>query len=180
MLVFLLTLCLLCAIAYGGYYFWKRHVEADLAEGAVEEWSRLQRADPELVHGLDQPRFAAIYRQVEMPRFPGYAVAVIIVFLLGTPVFLSLLTAGDYLLTEYVFVPPADGQETNIFIDDTGQTRVFSDVPPEAAMYYIEDLGGFYYFFGLLAFWIGIVWFFMRRYHGRTPGSLRDEIIRAR
>lgn len=180
MIVFLATIILLSAAAYGAYYFWKRRIDADLAEGAVAEYERLERADPDLLKGLDRKQFSDIYARVEMPRFPGYAVAVLIVFLLGTPVFLALLTGGDYLLTEYAFTPPDDIEGTNIFIDDAGQTRVFADIPPEATMYYLEDLGGFFYFFGLLGFWIIIVIYFMQRYHSRTPGSVRDEILRAR
>jgi hypothetical protein len=66
------------------------------------------------------------------------------------------------------------------FLIEDGELRFFRDAPPEAALYYIRDLAGFYYFFGVLIVWLLIVAFFMRRFHGRRPGYLRDEIIRSR
>ena len=66
-----------------------------------------------------------------------------------------------------------------LFVDD-GKLIFFRETPPEAALYYIRDLAGFYYFFGILFSWLAIVAFYMRRYHARRPGYLRDEIIRAR
>jgi len=67
-----------------------------------------------------------------------------------------------------------------IEVRDDGKLRFFQDAPPEAALYYIEDLAGFYYFFGVIIVWLIIVAIFMRRYHSRRPGYLRDEILRAK
>jgi hypothetical protein len=50
----------------------------------------------------------------------------------------------------------------------------------ECQLYIAEAFSGFYYFFGVLFSWLAIVAFYMRRYHQRRPGYLRDEIIRAR
>lgn len=167
-------------VAYGAYWWWKRQVIADIDEGAQAEFERLSRQDATLMAGLDEPKFRKIYEATEMPRFPGYAVATLATFLLGTPIFLALLAWGDVMMNTTGMIPAPGEVVTRLAIDDTGSTRVMADVPPEALQYYVEDLGGFYYFFGLLLFWIAIVVFFMRRYHARTPGSLRDEIIRAR
>ena len=180
MFVFLSLIILTCAAVYGAYWYWHRRVEADLAEGAVAEFERLGRVEPALLEGLDQPRFAQIYSKAEMPRLPGHAVAIIITFLVGTPIFLALLSGGDALMHHMNMVPASAEVVARVAIAEDGSTRMVRDVPPEALQYYVEDLGGFYYFFGLLGFWVAIVWFFMRRYHSRTPGSVRDEVIRAR
>ena len=50
----------------------------------------------------------------------------------------------------------------------------------ECQLYVAEAFAGFYYFFGVIAVWLAVVAFFMRRYHSRRPGYLRDELIRAR
>ena len=63
---------------------------------------------------------------------------------------------------------------------EDGEMRFFSDTPPEAALYYAEDVAGFYYFFGVLIIWLAIVAAFMRHFHSNRPGYMRDEIIRAR
>jgi hypothetical protein len=58
--------------------------------------------------------------------------------------------------------------------------RVIRSAPPEAAVYWIEDVSGFYFFFGVVLSWALIVFFFMRRFHARRPGHLRDEILTRR
>ena len=114
-----------------------------------------------------------------MPRFPGYALAALGTFLATLPVSLGVLTAIMWGAQKTGVIPPPVEMADRLLLED-GQVRFFKDAPPAAALYYIEDLAGFYYFFGVLAVWLVIVAFFMRRYHARRPGYLRDEIIRAR
>ncbi|MFN2108695.1 MAG: hypothetical protein ACK2UI_03450, partial [Anaerolineae bacterium] len=106
MLIFLLVILVFCGLAIGAYLLWKRRIDADLADSAAQEYEHLTRTDPALMEGLDEAGFRQIYERVERPRSPGYAVATIVAFLLGTPVFLGLLTGGDYLMQRYLFSGP--------------------------------------------------------------------------
>jgi hypothetical protein len=47
------------------------------------------------------------------------------------------------------------------------------------AFYWVQDIFLFFYYFGLLAVWLAIVFVAMRRYHRRRPGYLRDELLSA-
>jgi len=63
-----------------------------------------------------------------------------------------------------------------------GEARTvnISGCTAECQIYLAEGFGGFFFFFAILAIWLAIFAFFMRRYHSRRPGFLRDEIIRNR
>ncbi len=180
----MLSYILFCLVIVGGLYalyrWWCARIERELAEGAQFEYERLKSAEPEFVEGFTAETFASIYTRAERPRGPGYCLAVIATFLLGSPLMMGLLAGGDWAMHRFGFIPNPSEVVATVMLDDSGQTRIVTDIPPEALQYYVHDLGGFYYFFGMLLFWVAIVGFYMRRYHQRRPGLLRDEVIRAR
>lgn len=174
------AIIILALAGVGVFYMrWRKSIDNELAEGAAVDWAHFQKHEPEFVAHLDETAFAAIYKRVNEPRFPAYALATFATFFLSLPIIFALL-AGLLIGAEAVgAVPePVDTAE-RLFLED-GKLIFFKETPPEAALYYIRDLAGFYYFFGVLFSWLGIVAFYMRRYHRRRPGYLRDEIIRAR
>ncbi|MFQ5562029.1 MAG: hypothetical protein ACE5FO_00520 [Parvularculaceae bacterium] len=163
----------------GLYWRWKKRIEAEIAEDAGLEWERLKKAEPELVEGLDEAGFHAIYARVHFPRFPGYALACTATFLLSLPVTLALL-AGSYVLGEKLGLI-AEPAELAKYVPISGRgVGPNAEFREEMALELATDFAGFYYFFGVLIVWLVIVALFMRRYHSRRPGYLRDEIIRAR
>ncbi|MEM9618244.1 MAG: hypothetical protein AAF936_09820 [Pseudomonadota bacterium] len=176
---FFLTIAGLLAVLGGLYWRWRQRIEAEIAEGAAIEWAHFQKTEPEFLKDMTEAQFREVYARVHMPRFPGYAFAAFATFLASLPVAFGLLAAGLW-GAEKVGLLPAPVEVADRLLIEDGQMRIFRDTPPEAALYYIEDLAGFYYFFGVLLIWLIIVAFFMRRYHARRPGYLRDEIIRAR
>ncbi len=177
-LFFLIVVILLCASGFF-YWRWRRRIEAEIAEGAAIEWAHFQKHEPEFVAHLDEAGFRTIYARVNAPRFPGYALAAFVTFFLSLPVIFIALTAIIIGAEAAGVVPaPVDTAE-RLFIED-GRLIFFRETPPAAALYYVRDLAGFYYFFGVLFSWLAVVAFYMRRYHARRPGYLRDEIIRAR
>lgn len=178
MTAYLIGVGVILLILAGGYWVWARRVEAEIAEGAGVELARLQRTDPELVEGVDAEKFHAVYRRVQFPRFPAYALACISTFLLATPVFFALLAGLAWALQESGIAPQPRDIVGHFQIGD-GVAQMLH-APPETMQYYIQDVSGFFYFFGLLAAWTLVVIVFMRRYHQRAPGDLREEILRAR
>lgn len=165
---------------YGVYRYWKAGVEGEIVEGAAYEYERLSRQDPDLIKGLDEKSFVGFYRTVEMPRLPGYVLAIFVTFIIGTPLMLVALSAGDWAMNHFDMIPQPNDVVTRFLLEEDGTARLVKDVSPEALQYYVRDLGGFYYFFGMLGFWVAIVWLFMYRYHSRAPGLLREEILRGR
>jgi hypothetical protein len=166
--------------ALGGLYWrWRKRVRAEIAEGAAVEWARYQQSDPALLAGLDEARFAALYGRVHFPRFPAYALACLAAFLLSLPLSFGVLAAGSY-AAERLGLAPQSADIADRYLVEDGAMRVVRAAPPEAAAYWVEDIGGFYYLFGVLIAWLLIVAIVMRRYHARRPGTLRDEILRAR
>jgi hypothetical protein len=179
MLGFFVGVVVILGVSFGLYILWARRVSAEIAEGGEVEWAQLQKNDPELVAGLAREEFDAIYRRVHFPRFPKYALACAAAFLVSLPVTLALLSGGIW-AGEALGLLPAPAEFADRYLVEDGRMRVITAAPPEAAMYYARDLAGFYYFFGVLLAWIIIVTVFMRRYHARRPGYLREEILRAR
>lgn len=167
------------AVLLGFYFRWARRTAAEIAEGADIEWNQLQASDPELLEGLDRARFDAIYRRVHFPRFPGYALACFASFVVSLPASFALLVGGLFAADAVGMTPDAVEIADKYLIED-GRMKLLRAAPSEAALYYVRDLGGFYYFFGVLFIWLLIVAFFMHRYHARRPGYIRDEILRAR
>ena len=172
--VFLAALALL-AIAWSLYWLWRRAVDRDLAEGAAAEYERFSRQEPALVEGMDQAAFARVYARVETPRFPAYALAATTAFVLGTPLMLGVLGGLSYLVE-----PPDMGRAATSLQLNDGTASLANRVSTEELQYILQGWSGFYYFFGLLAFWIVILIVTMRRYHARTPGFLREEVLRSR
>ncbi len=179
MVTFFVFLVTLLAAAAALYWRWRRGIEAEIAEGAAIEWAHFQKQEPEFVAHLDEAAFKAIYRRVNEPRFPGYAMAIAATFTLSLPVTFaaiagSMWTAGKLGLTP----PPAE----IVRYVQLGETRKIGSWQCDAVcqLYVAEAFSGFYAYFAILIIWLAIVAFYMRRYHARRPGYLRDEIIRAR
>lgn len=179
MLWFFFAVVLCIAVLGALYWRWRKMIAAENAEGAAIEWARFQEQEPDFIEGLSEEAFRAVYARVHTPRFPGYALAALSAFLLSLPLTFALL-AGLLWAAERTGVTPAPTEVADRLLLEDGTMRFFSETPPEAALYYIEDLAGFYYFFGVLIVWLIIVAVFMRRFHARRPGYLRDELIRAR
>ena len=179
MLAYFLIIGLIIGVVYGAFWLWQRRVDEDIAVGAKADWERLSASDPALLKGLDEPSFSAIYRRAHLPRFPASIVAAIALFLIGTPLILALLEGGAYALVRFEIIPQPGDAATELYWNAEGASIV-RRVSPEALSYILQGWSGFYYFFGLLAFWMGVVYFLMTRYNRRTPGTLREEILRAR
>jgi len=62
------------------YWWWSKHIEAEIVEGAKLEWASLQQNEPELLEKYDERAFENIYRLVHFPRFPGYALSALVTF----------------------------------------------------------------------------------------------------
>lgn len=161
------------------YWRWRQRVEAEIAEGAEIEWAHLQASEPALVANLDRAKFNEIYHRVHFPRFPGYVLACLGAFVASLPISFGLLAAGVAIAERFHLTPSSVELADRLLVED-GRMRLVRSATPEAAAYYVSDLAGFYYFFGVLVVWMLIVYFIMRRYHGRRPGYLRDEILRSR
>ncbi|MEM9421871.1 MAG: hypothetical protein AAF986_05095 [Pseudomonadota bacterium] len=179
MLTYILVTALIIGAVYGVFRLWQRRIDEDLAIGAKADWEMLSSSDPTLLKGLDEPAFQTIYHKTHVPRFPAYVAAAIIMFLVGTPAVLSLLEAIAYFGLRFGIVPQPGDAATQLYLNAEGAS-VIRRVSPEALSYILQGWAGFYYFFGMLTFWIGLVYVLMTRYHRRTPGTLREEIIRAR
>lgn len=165
--------------AYGAYWLWRRRVDEDLSVGAQTDWDHLRQTQPDLLADLDEDRFGALYAKANLPRFPAYALAALGTFLAGTPIMLGLLNAGAYVSLRLGVVPQPGDAAVDLYFNADGASFV-RRVSPEALSYILQGWSGFYLFFGLLIFWMGTVYVLMRRYHTRTPGTLKEEILRAR
>ena len=179
MLIFFLAISLITAIAGFGYFYWQKNVRAEIVEGAEISWAHFQKTEPDFVDGLTREQFFKIYDRVHFPRFPGYALAAIVSFFAALPIVFVLLTMLLWGAEVTGIIPQPVDVADQILIRD-GELLFFKNAPPEAALYYIRDLAGFYYFFGVLMSWLLIVFLFTKRFHARRPGYLRDEIIRTR
>ncbi len=166
-------------LAGGLYWRWRQKIKAEISEGAAIEWAHFQENEPEFLQGMSEEKFHDIYARVHTPRFPGYALAAGATFFVTLPLSLALLTGILWGAEKSGLIPEPIDVADRLLLEN-GDVRFFSQTPPEAALYYIEDLAGFYYFFGVLTIWLLIVAFYMHRYHKRRPGYLRDEIIRSR
>jgi hypothetical protein len=175
-LVFLAALALL----WGAYFLWRRRVDAEVAEGARAERERLARQEPELLEGMDEAAFARVYARVQTPRFPAYALGALTAFLIGTPVFLGVM-AGVLTLLDRAGMTAQPGEAARgLYFSEGGVATVARQVDLDALAYILQDWAGFAYYLGLLFFWVLIAYVFMSRYHRRTPGLLREEVLRSR
>ncbi len=179
MIGYVLFVALVLGGAYGVYFFWRRRVDAEIEEGARVEYDLISRGDPALLQGLDLPRFTEIYARVNTPRFPAYQLFMLTIFLLGTPIILTLLYAFSVIGVTTGIIPQSKSLATELQLGADGAALV-NRVSQDALAYILQGWSGFYYFFGLAAFWLTLAYFTLRRYHLRAPGSLREEILRAR
>lgn len=166
-------------LLYALYWRWKRGVDAEIAEGAAIEWRRYCDIEPEIVAGVSEAEFNSVYRRAHMPRFPGYALAIIATFLLSLPASLALI-AGSLWASEKLGIAPAP-------IEIVRYVQLGEPEPTQAwqcnaicQLYVAEAFSGFYFYFLILFFWLAIVAFFSRRFHKNRPGYFRDELLRYR
>lgn len=179
MLSYLLFSALVIGAGYGLHHYWQRRLHAELTDGAEVEFTRLSNANQTLMDGVEKPHFAQIYRAALMPRFPAYALAAVAIFLLGSPIALGLLAGLAHYAVEWGWVPQAQTVATDIYLG-SGNASVIRKADPDVLYYLVQNFAGFYYYFGLLFFWIAVVYFLMKRYHRNAPGSLEDEVRRAK
>ena len=148
----------LIALALGGvglaYWYWSKKVAREVAESAKTEWGHLQETDPELLSGIDQTQFQEIFHRVEFPRAPAYLLLGFGAVILATPFILAAVN----LVT--VVVESLSGD---------------LDLPV-----YMDWVKGFYILFATVGGWVLVASYFIRRFHTRRPGSLREEILRRR
>lgn len=166
-------------VYYGLYRLWKRKVDNEIAQGARFEYQRLREAGAKMVDGISEEDFARLYYKTEVPRYPAYLLCAVAVFFLGLPITLSVLNVGHWLLASTMGTEIPAYYFNRFEMSEEGISPILR-INPDALQFILADWAGFYYFFGLLFIWVGIFWFFMRRYHHRTPAGLREEILRLR
>lgn len=176
MIEFFLVLVGALTLAGAWFFWWTKKTGADIAEAAGEEWERLKIADPELIAGLDEARFRAIFRRVHFPRFPKYALTMAAAFVAALPATLGLLAALAWGLDTIGMSADAQAIARSIPVEGS-LAGVSRDEQETIALYYVQDVVKFYYYFGLLFAWLAIVYVAVRRFHKRRPGYLRDEIM---
>ncbi|MEO1042178.1 MAG: hypothetical protein AAFX52_07800 [Pseudomonadota bacterium] len=161
------------------YRLWRKRVDDDAAAGASFEFERLGRQDPDLIEGLDLPGFTAIYARVVTPRAPAHILMAAGIFLLFVPIILGTTTLTIRLMevTGVIPQPAAAAQQLKLTADGIKLVR---EADLDALQYILQGWGGFFFFFSLLLFWALVFFWVMRRFHSKRPGSLRDEILRAR
>ena len=169
----------LVAAAWALYWRWRRRVDAEIAEGADIEWRRFREYEPEFVEGLTEESFRKVYARVHLPRFPAYVLATVAAFVVSLPVSFILLAGSVWAGEKFGLWPAPIEIVQSVPLGETAQTQSWQ-CSAQCQLYIAEAFSGFYYFFGILMIWLAIVAFFMRRYHSRRPGYLREEIIRAR
>lgn len=179
MLIFFATLAGLIAFAGLAYWRWSARVRADIAEGAAQEWERLNAAEPAFLDGIDRTTFDAIFQRVHFPRFPKYFLAAASAFVLALPVVFAAL-AGLLLAADALGLTARPDEIAKIVPISGDAASPNAERNRELALLLAQSYSGFYYFFGVIAAWLGVVAFAARRFHARRPGFLRDELILAR
>lgn len=176
MLTIALFLAVAAAIAGLAYRRWAKRTTADIAESAGIEWERLSSRDPDLVAGIGEERFRAIFHRVHFPRFPKYALAMVAAFIVALPATLALLAGFAWIFEAIGMSADANAIARSIPVSGAidGVSR---DDGETIALYYVQDVLKFYYYFGVVFSWLAIVFFAMRRYHKRRPGYLADELL---
>lgn len=179
MTIFFLALGAAIISLVSAYHFWSKKIEAEIVEGAALEWTRLEDNAATMIEGHDRASFDNVYRKVHFPRFPKYALAIAAAFVLALPAVFGALSGALWVGERVgVVAEPADLAKYVPLSD--GKTPAQSAYNEERALYLAKDFAGFYYYFGLFAAWLTIVAVFMRFYHQRAPGSLREELVRAK
>ena len=178
-LIYYIGAAIVLGVWFGLYRLWRKRVDEEAQDGAAFEFERLGRQEPELIEGLDLPSFTAIYARVVTPRAPGHVLSAGAIFLVFVPVVLGATTLGIELMEQTGIIPQpaAAAQQVKLTADGIKLVR---EADLDALQYILQGWGGFFVFFGLLAFWVLVFIWAMRRFHSGRPGSLRDEILRAR
>ncbi|MEM9285420.1 MAG: hypothetical protein AAGA39_06005 [Pseudomonadota bacterium] len=179
LLIYYLVIAAVLGVWFGLYRLWRKRIDEDAAAGAAFEFERLGRQDPGLVEGLGLPDFTAIYARVVTPRAPGHVFAAASIFLLFVPIILGMTSIVIEVMerTGVIPQPAAAAQQIKLTADGIKLVR---EADLDALQYILQGWGGFFFFFSLLLFWVGVFVWVMRRFHSQRPGSLRDEILRAR
>jgi len=179
MVSFLVWVGAFYAAAVGIYFFWRANTLKQMRQASDYEWDIYIKNEPDFVDHLNRESFFTVFRRTHFPRFPGYALACLGMFFLMLPVIFIILYCGVWIGTGLGLIPKASDIANDLIVRGEN-IQVISNVPDEALLYFAENLGGFYYFFGVLFSWVLVVTLFTRHYHKNRPGYLRDEIIRAR
>ncbi len=161
------------------YWRWSMRVNEEIREGALHAFKALQNSDPAIVAGYDAARFETVYRRVHFPRFPKYALACVAAFIMSFPLALGALS-GAAVLAERIGLTAEPAELARYVPIDGWRTSATAAEREEMALVLAQNFSGFYYFFGVIGAWLAIVAIFMRRYHLRRPGYMRDELIRQR
>ncbi|MEM1379918.1 MAG: hypothetical protein AAGH41_04750 [Pseudomonadota bacterium] len=174
-------LVILCGLAlwFVAIRFWQGRVNAEIREGAAIEWDLLQRKDPDLLKGLTQESFTAIFRRVEMPRGPQHVFTAVATFFAGAPFVLALTTILIRFLERTGVIPQPAEQAQQIRLTNDG-IQLIAQADLTTLQYILQGWGGFFTFFSLLIFWVIVFFVVFRSFYKRRPGSLREEILRAR
>ena len=151
--------------------------DPELAAFRASPLARLVGQKP-LMTGVSPEGFAPVFARTERPRFPTYALAAATIFAVGTPIVLGLLNVGSMMIERSAEVDY--GRTAARLQSGEGGFSVARSMDLTQLQYVLEGFAGFYYFFGLALFWIATVALVMRRYYRRMPGSLREEVLRAR
>lgn len=176
---YFLIVGLILAVWFAFLKVWSRRVDADIEEGARVEWDLLSRKEPDLLKGLDEASFAAFFRRVEHPRGPIHVFGAVAAFLIGAPFILAItaLTIGFMERTDIIPQPAEQAQQLKMTSDGI---QLIARADLTTLQYILQGWGGFFTFFSLLIFWVIVFWVTFTRFHGNRPGSLREEILRAR
>lgn len=169
----------LLAVWWGLLFVWKRRVDSDIAEGATVEWDLLSRKEPDLLKGLDKDDFAALFRRVEFPRGPMHVFSAVAAFVLGAPFVLGITAVTISFMERTGVIPQPAEQAQQIKLTNEG-IQLIAKADLTALQYILQGWGGFFTFFSLLIFWVVVFWISFSRFHKNRPGSLREEILRAR
>ncbi len=179
MVMFFVTVLVLLTALAALYWRWRRGVDAELAEGAAIEWAHFQKNEPEFVAHLNEASFASLYKRVNEPRFPGYAITIAATFAVSLPITLAAITGSIWASSKLGLTPPPAEIVRYVQLGETQAIGAWQ-CDTICQLYVAEAFSGFYAYFAVLIVWLAIVALFMRRYHARRPGYLRDEIIRAK
>ncbi len=179
MIGFFVFVAFALAVAAGAYWWWRRKIAAEVAEGAAIEWAHYRKTDPEFLEGVSEEKFREVYARVHTPRFPGYALAMAVTFFASLPVTFAALVLF-LMIGEKLGLAPAPIEIVQAVNLGEAKSPESWQCNTQCQLQVAASYAGFYYFFGMLASWLLIVAFFMRRFHARRPGYIRDEIIRAR
>ena len=161
------------------YWRWRRNIDAEIAEGAAIEWAQYQKNEPEFLQGMSENKFREVYAKVHTPRFPGYVLAMVVTFFASLPATFALLVFVMWVAQALGLTPDPVELVQVVPLGEVEAAQPWQ-CNSQCMLQVAEAYSGFYYFFGVLLVWLGIVAFFMRRFHSRRPGYLRDELLRAK